>query len=156
MEEKLVITYSHSLVFVFDEAAEKDLDFKEAHFEQGFARADSTVAFFMLTPWAKARLRVVDGAYSDHEEFDRVIQVPLYLPSGSCRIRGPENKGVSVNVNAGHYKLAFAQKLLDDEFAELGEVIIALFFEQMSTPLRFSSILVRDPELVTEEIYEGE
>lgn len=147
-------TFSHSIVFVFDEAAQRDLEFEDAHFQQGFARADTSVAFFMLVPWALAKLNISDGAYHA-QDYDRVVQVPLYMPSGSCRIQGPEFDGTTIKLEQGHYKLTCAQRVIEGELVGKGLVALDLFFERLSEPLTSSSILVRDPELIAEVIHEG-
>jgi len=151
------VDFSHGLLFVYDkEASGQTPDFTSAHHDQGFARLDSVVGLRTLVPWGVAQMRVFNTAFVSTASYDRVISVPLYLPSGMVHVDAPVLEGVSFSLQPGHYRLVIAQKFIKDEIPpDPGEEDIDLFFEKMDTPITASEIIVRDAELTADNVLES-
>jgi hypothetical protein len=95
--------------------------------------------------YGDAALIVYIGSYDFDEAHQRVICVPLYVPSGKVRVEGPEESGIGreLAVAPGHYRVCAAQKLASNGDAE----VIELFFEPLAAPQQRSEIIVADEEL---------
>jgi hypothetical protein len=87
---------------------------------------------------------VVDSAYQERDEYERVVAVPFLVTSGNVIVEGPEEikSKRKLKLRPGNYRLTAAQRVTGEE-----EEAIGLFFESLSKPLERSSILVADKAL---------
>lgn len=114
------------------------------HFNQGFARRDSSVNFRTLLEFGLATVRIFDDDYIYDETDERVIRVPFDCPSGRVFVEGPEeNQPHAIIIEPSHYQLTAAQQAnYDDE-----SLFIRLYFFKVETPLVKSEILIKDEQL---------
>jgi hypothetical protein len=136
--------FSYSQFMVFDESVRlPGCEWTDEHCAQGFARRESTVNFSTILKFGEADV-VVDSAYQERDEYERVIAVPFLVTSGNVIVDGPEEiKGKrKLKLRSGNYRLTAAQRVTGEE-----EEAIGLFFKLLSKPLERSSILVADKTL---------
>ncbi|MEP6849365.1 MAG: competence protein ComJ [Acidobacteriota bacterium] len=114
------------------------------HFNQGFARRDSSVNFRALLEFGLATVHVFDDDYKFEEADERVIKVPFYCPSGKVFVDGPEeNEPHTIDIQPGHYQLTAAQRAnYDDE-----SLFIRLYLFKVETSSTKSEILIQDKQL---------
>ena len=86
----LYFSYNQFLVFDRSVATRPGLDWTEVHSKQGFARREKTVSFGTLLEFGHAEVAVHLGPYKPTNNHERVIEVPLEVPSGEVVIGGPE------------------------------------------------------------------
>lgn len=138
--------FSYGQFFVYDSSVkEPGLDWKEAHSRQGFARQETHVAFGTILEFGHALLRVFAGRMPPHDAFDRIVTVPLFVPSGVVHIDGVEEfeEVRTVNVEPGWYRLCAAQRVVESDAEETEE--IGLYF--MAGRVDESEVLVADEAL---------
>jgi len=137
--------FSYWQFFVFD-AAETIPGgiWTDRHDVQGFARRESTVCIGTMLQFGSADVHWAPRGYQDLPDYSRVIEVPLYCPTGRVVIEGPEemNSGREVRVCPGHYSLTVAQRVIDDQRED-----VYLNLNMVPAPLRQSRILVADEGL---------
>jgi len=136
--------FSYSQFLVFDSSVQApECAPTRAHADQGFARRTKSVLFGTLLDFGYADLTVYAGPYVEKPEYERVIEVPLHVPSGEVRIKGPEEikSERSIKLDKGYYRLVAAQVVKEEE------EIIDLFFEKVTGPLLRSRIWVADDRL---------
>jgi hypothetical protein len=138
--------FSYSQFLVYDRSVElPGCAWTDDHTRQGFARREQNVSFGTLDEFGTADLIVNLGPYAPARAYQRVIEVPLHVPSGRVLICGPEDSDAearAVDVEPGHYRLVAAQALVADE-----RETIDLFFEKVTPPSARSRILRADEEL---------
>jgi Competence protein J (ComJ) len=146
--------FSYSQFLVYDASVQVPFcECTAAHFDQGFARRESTVNFRTLLQFGQADLSVNLGPYGADVEYTRVIAVPFVVTSGRVFVKGPEEFEVQrqFEVAPGNYRLTAAQRITVDAEESDGEEGIALFFEPLAGPLERSSILVADDALAVSD-----
>lgn len=140
------IYFSYGQFHVFDASVQlPGCAWTERHYAQGFARREQVVNFRTLLEFGEGDVAVHFGPYQERREHERVIVVSLHVTSGEVVIGGPEeypNKN-SLKVANGHYRLAAAQRISDDD-----REAIDLYFEMSSNPLRGSEVIRADSELM--------
>lgn len=143
MERQMYFSYSQFMVYD-GETKQPGCAWLDAHFNQGFARRETVANFRTLLEYGDARLRIWDGPFAGGE-YDWVILVPLFLPSGVLRVEGPEEPSSatpSINVASGYYELWCGQKSLDEDKQD-----IDLFLRACPAPLVSSRIVINDGSL---------
>jgi len=139
------IYFSYGQFLVFDSSVElPGLDWTDAHSKQGFARRGRNVAFATILNHGTARVRLFFSSFEPSDSYERVIEVPIFLPSGDVVVGGTEEFDDinRVIVEAGHYRLTCAQS----RDGEQGESI-DLFFERTRDPITTSRIIHADSEI---------
>jgi len=140
----MYFSYSQFLVFDTSRAARPGLDWTQEHFNQGFARQEDNVSFRTLLEFGHAELSIHLGPYEPRGEHERVIEVPLEVPSGEVVIAGPEEfeDTRTLKMPPGHYRLVAAQTALDED-----RQVVDLFFEKVNEQLSRSRLILADREL---------
>ncbi len=138
------LEYAYNQFLVFDSSIQlPGNDWTQTHFDQGFARRDSSVAFRTLYQFGLAAVEVFSGNYIPRQDERRVVAVPFESVSGDVMIEGPEGSGSAISLTPGHYNLTSAQAT--DE--ETGDLFIRLFFTESEIEIKSSRILVADRDL---------
>src|SRR5579859_8241915 len=84
------IYFSYSQFFVHDRSVTlPGCAWTDGHFAQGFARREKNVCFGTPLEFGHAELAVYMRPYQARSGYDRVIEVPLEIPSGEVGIEGP-------------------------------------------------------------------
>lgn len=139
------IYFSYNQFYVFDKSIESpECTWTQLHLDQGFARRERNAAFGTLLQFGHGELSVHMGPYEGREDHERVVAVPLEVPSGEVVVVGPEEFEDTrvVTLAAGHYRLTVAQAVLADDHEQ-----IDLYFEKLDLPLKTSRVIVADAEL---------
>jgi len=146
--------FSYSQFLVYDgSAGRKGFHWTEAHGRQGFARNNVNVSFSTLLEYGYADLSLRIGPFANMRPYTRVIEVPIYAPSGTVGIEGPEEWDAqrTVSVEPGYYRLIAAQLLQEDVFDPYGadneRERIDIFLERLKQPLANSRIIIADARL---------
>jgi hypothetical protein len=115
-----------------------------AHVQQGFARRTSTASFATLFDAGDASVALCLSPLSRKSQYDRVVCVPFYAPSGAIGLGAPDDwpHAASFTIEPGHYRLCAAQKRLTED-----SEAIDLFFERVTKPVSKSVIVVCDGHL---------
>lgn len=139
------ICFSYSQFQVFDSSVTlPGCAWTDEHYKQGFARREPNVSFGALLEFGHGDVAVHYGPYKPKDEHERVIEVPLEVPSGAVVIAGPEefeNEHI-VRLAKGHYRLVAAQVVTGDD-----RETIELYVEKLDEPLAKSRIIVADEAL---------
>jgi hypothetical protein len=123
-----IVRFSYHQVVVFDDSESVPGSlWNDEHWNQGFARREKTVSFSTLEQAGKATLKVLLGWPDDLQTAERVVAVPLQVPSGTLHIEGPEEYPTSraVSVEPGIYMVALAQRT-----DETGRLTFELFLDK--------------------------
>ena len=148
LEERVLLSrmyFSFKQFFVFDRSVKLPAcSWTQAHYDQGFARRTSNAAFSTLLEFGHADVAVCMRAYGPSGAYQRVIEIPLEIPSGVAVVAGPEEFDDErvVQLERGHYRLTVAQSVEDDDTQ-----LIDLYFEALDSPQLVSHVLVADGEL---------
>jgi hypothetical protein len=137
--------FSYSQFFVYDQSVKvPECDWTARHFNQGFARRESSVSFGTLLEFGRAELSVRLGAFKESRDYQRVIAVPFLVTSGRIVVGGPEefDNDRSFALKQGHYCLVAAQHVTGDDNED-----IRLFLELRDSPLAHSEIIIADETL---------
>ncbi len=143
-------TYSFGVFFVLDSNAQlPDLGWSAAHGKQGFCRGPNCIILAALTQYGTAELRVALNQYQDNSPFERVIEVPLEVPSGAAKVFSPDSadEPYSIDLDPGSYKVVIGQQLRSQDASEAGQELIGIYFEKLSRSLTKSRIIVCDSDL---------
>lgn len=137
--------FSYNQFMVYDKTTEYPAcAWTQGHYDQGFARRASTVCFGTLLEFGAARITAyLASPPSRCDEYERVIAVPLSVPSGAVALEGPDKYPIerTFQIPEGRYRLTAAQRRCEDEERE----DVSLFFERIDGPIERSEILVADP-----------
>ena len=112
--EKLIETqiyFAYYQFMVFDEDIRLPASVPtDVHFNQGFARRESTVTYRTLIQFGLADLTVGRGPYVPRQPYIRVISVPFLVTSGNVLVEGPEENGNGclIRIPPAHYRLTAA------------------------------------------------
>ena len=137
--------FSYSQFQVFDASIRRPgCAWTEAHSQQGFARRENNAAFGTLLDFGYARLRAYSGSYENTAQDQRVIEIPMRIPSGAVIVGGPEEfeNARRLTLASGDYRLVAAQRVVNEDQEE-----IDLFFEKLVVPLAHSRIVIADAGL---------
>jgi hypothetical protein len=136
------IDFSYNQFHVFDSSVKlPGCAWTEEHHNQGFARQEKNVCFGTMLEFGYGDVTVHLGVYEGKDDHERVIEVPIEVPSGEVVIGGPEeypNKYI-VKIPKGHYRLVAAQTVTDDD-----REAIDLYFEKLAERLAKSRVVVAD------------
>ncbi len=137
--------FSYSQFFVFDRSVKfPAVAWTQAHIEQGFARREANAAFSTLLEYGHAEVTVRVGPFASSDGYQRVVEVPLAVPSGVVVVAGPEEfeDDRIVQLTPGPYRLTVAQSVIDADTA-----VIDVWFELLPSAQLVSRVLVADGEL---------
>lgn len=137
---RVYISYSQFLIF---DATVKGvgLDWNDAHFNQGFARTDSTVSFRTIFQFGFAEVEIYYSTYERQKDEELVISVPFRSVSGrSCLFAPDEDEPNSYDLEPGDYILTSAQVPNHEEES----LIVRLYFEKVSIAATKSLIVVNE------------
>ncbi len=114
------------------------------HVRQGFVRRPHSICFGTLVSHGQAELRILLGTPSDIHLYERVVCVPIELPSGELRLEDPEEYPINrmVHISPGCYQLYVAQRAIDDDTLQMD-----LFVSSISGDPVGSIILRADEQL---------
>lgn len=107
------VRYSFNQVVFFDDSeGAPGSSWTEEHWRQGFARRETVVAFATIRQAGIALLNACYGSPDDSEPFERLISVPLRLPTGKLRIEGPEEYPIDrfIELPPGEYVVILGQR----------------------------------------------
>ncbi len=136
------IYFSYSQFMVYDLSEQwPQCMWSEDHTSQGFARREKTVCIGTMLEFGDAKLSLVKSGYLAKAHHQRVFAVPFECASGAINVVGPEEFHVERHtyLPVGSYRLTVAQTVVDE-----GHEDVELFFEQLSTPLLCSEIILAD------------
>ncbi len=139
------IYFSYNQFNVFDRSVKlPGCAWTDGHYKQGFARRQRNVAFSTLLEFGHGDLAVHLAPYAEKHAYQRVIEVPIEVPSGEVVLEGPEEDPDkrTVQMPCGHYRLIAAQAVTGED-----REAIDVYFERLSQPLARSRIIVADDEL---------
>jgi len=116
----------------------------DQHVKQGFVRRPHSVGIGTLMQDGTATLSIFRGQPTRTEAYDRVVSVPIDLPSGVLRLEGPDEYPIerSVDLTPGVFRLTFAQGL-----NEHGSLRIDLFIDEVDEPSPRSKVLKSDDSI---------
>jgi Competence protein J (ComJ) len=137
--------FSYSQFFVFDRSVKLPAcAWTETHHDQGFARRERNAVFATLLEFGHAEVTVTRGAYTPRETYQRVIEVPIEVQSGTVIVSGPEefDDDRTTDMPSGSYRLTVAQAVVADD-----QECIDLYFERVTEPALQSRIIVADESL---------
>jgi hypothetical protein len=142
---KCALYFSYSQFMVFDKTTEfPACAWTQDHSDQGFARRASTVCFGTLSESGTATVAAYLSSPPPRlNDYERVIMVPLLLPSGTVAVGGPDEYPFerTFHIPAGQYRLTAAQRRCGNEEGEE----VTLFFERTAESIVRSEILIADP-----------
>ena len=141
-----VLYFSYSQVIAFDDCETQPGSlWTVRHVKQGFVRRPHSVGIGMISEYGEARLRVYNGKVTRHEEYDRIVSVPIEIVSGVLHFEGPEECNVErvIHLNPGTYTLCVAQ-CNEDNF-----VRVDVFVESVLGNDCRSSIIKADSKMAT-------
>lgn len=144
--------FGYSQFFVLD-SKEDDYVFHwtDETFAQGFARRSTAIGFRTLLEDGFVHLSIYLGGYSALTEYDRVIGVPIAVPSGRVAIKTCEGwEPIEAQLNPGNYRVFCAQKLFREPspiYGETEEQLVDLFLEELQQTSNTSQIIVADKSL---------
>jgi hypothetical protein len=147
LSDKSTLQFSYGQFLAYDQSeSEPGSLWTDRHIAQGFVRRSKSLGIGTLVQFGSATVRTFSGTPSSIDDYDRVISVPIELPSGILCIEGPEEYPIqrSINVVPGVYRLVAAQSLVSD--TELG---IDIFLESLAETTANSEILKADETLET-------
>jgi hypothetical protein len=144
---------SYSQLYVYDVSQEAVFRWTDAHARQGFARQSSAACFRTLIPYGEAHVRAFFQSELVVEQYERVISVPFFAPTGNVVVRGPAEITLSrlLFIGSGNHTLTVAQRVTyDDE--EDDRLFFDLFFNRSQSLPAQSRVLVADAELDPPEV----
>ena len=109
--------FSYGQIIAYDSGEQEPGSiWTDQHINQGFVRRPHTVGIRTLTQEGTATVTVVRAEPASLDVYDRVISVPIELPSGLLRLEGPEEYPVErfAKVGVGVYRLTLCQALNAD------------------------------------------
>jgi hypothetical protein len=139
--------FSYNQFLVYDVSVEvPECEWREAHFNQGFARRESTVCVGTILQYGQADATVFFGPFARQADYLRAIRIPFYSPTGKVIIRGMMELYVAhiLFCPPGHYNLYVAQRITDEEN---DCEAIDLFFLQQEVSSSKSEIIIADDGL---------
>lgn len=113
--ESLYFSYGQLIAYDTTEQAPGSI-WTDKHINQGFVRRPKCVGVCTLLKNGTARIAVFHGEPMPLEDYDRVLSVPINLPSGILHLEGPEEVTIhrSVSLSPGVFRIGFAQMLNSD------------------------------------------
>lgn len=145
LSNKSTMQFSYGHFFAYDQnESEPGSIWTDKHVSQGFVRRSESLGIGTLVQFGAANVRAFSGTPASVDAYDRVIAVPINLPSGILCIEGPEEYPIqrSVNVEPGTYRLIAAQSLVSET-----ELSIDIFLEALAETTANSEILKADEAL---------
>lgn len=150
LSDKSTMQFSYGQFLAYDQnEPEPGSLWTDKHISQGFVRRSESLGIGTLVQFGVANVRTFVGTPASVDAYDRVISVPINLPSGILCIEGPEEYPIqrSINVAPGPYRLIAAQSLVSET-----ELSIDIFLEALAETTANSEILKADETL---EIFGG-
>lgn len=145
LSDKRTMQFSYGQFLVYDQdESEPGSIWTDKHISQGFVRRSESLGIGTLVQFGAANVRTFSGTPASIDVYDRVISVPINLPSGILCIEGPEEYPIqrSINVASGPYRLIAAQSLVSET-----ELSIDIFLEALAETTANSEILKADEAL---------
>lgn len=145
LSDKSTMQFSYGQFLAYDQTeAEPGSLWTDKHIAQGFVRRIRALGIGTLVQFGAAKVRTFSGTPTSIDDYDRVISVPIELPSGILCIEGPEEYPIqrSINVSPGAYRLIAAQSLVSET-----ELSIDIFLESLAGTTANSEILKADETL---------
>jgi len=145
LSDKSTMQFSYGQFLAYDQTeSEPGSLWTDKHISQGFVRRSESLGIGTLVQFGAASVRTFSGAPDSIDAYDRVISVPINLPSGILCIEGPEEYPIqrSINVAPGPYRLIAAQSLVSET-----ELSIDIFLQALAETTANSEILKADAAL---------
>lgn len=143
------IKFSMSSLFIEDSTNKDSPERKFEHSLQGFSKTSSCIQCDMLGDWGVANIWYSETYLLEMSNSERILALPLFLPSRVCRISSPDYGAVDFQLTGEHFCLTIGQTLVKDSNGpEPAEVNLLLYFEPvLDSSIISSKVLKKDSRL---------
>lgn len=124
------IKFSMSTLFIEDSQNQETAERKLIHSRQGFSKTASCIQCDMLGDWGVVNVHYSELPISYMDKSERILALPFYTPSKTCKISSPDYSAFEFNLSGEHFRLTIGQSLLKESNGpDPAEVELLLYFE---------------------------